>query len=179
MKRKKTIILGVSGSIASYKAADLVSSLGKKGCEVFAVMTKEAVEFISPLTLQTLSGNRVYSDMFEIPEEWNAKHISLAKRADLILIAPATANVIGKLAGGICDDLLCCTVIASKAPVLIAPAMNDVMYNNKIVQENISKLKKIGYKFIGPRVGRLACGYEAIGCMSDVADIIKAAGKIL
>lgn len=179
MGTDKTIILGVSGSIASYKSADIVSSLVKKGHEVFCIMTKEAKEFISSLTLQTLSGNKVYSEMFDIPEEWDTKHISLAKRANLILIAPATANIIGKLAGGICDDLLCCTVLASKAPILIAPAMNDVMYENKIVQENISRLKKLGYKFIGPRKGRLACGDVAIGCLADVGDIIKEVEKIL
>ena len=178
MKSKKTIVLGVSGSIGSYKAADLVSSLLKKGYEVFVVMTKEAKEFITPLTLQTLSGNKVYCDMFEIPEEWDTKHVSLAKRAALILIAPATANIIGKLAGGICDDMLTSTVVASEAPVLIAPAMNDVMYNNKIVQENITKLKGIGYKFVGPKVGRLACGYEAIGCLADVETIVKEVEKL-
>jgi len=177
--KKKTIILGVSGSIASYKAADIISGLKKKGCEVFVIMTGEAIKFIAPLTLQTLSGNKVYCDMFEIPEEWDTKHISLAKRADLILIAPATANIIGKLASGICDDMLTCTVFASEAKVLIAPAMNDVMYKQKILQENIKKLKTIGYKFIGPKVGKLACGYEAIGCLADVDDIIKEAEKIL
>lgn len=178
MKNKKTIILGVTGSIASYKAADIISHLVKKGYEVFVIMTKKAKEFIPSLTLQTLSGNKVYSDMFEIPEEWDTKHISLAKKADLILIAPATANIIGKLSGAICDDLLSCTVVASTAPILIAPAMNDVMYKNTIVQENISRLKGIGYKFIGPKVGRLACGYEAIGCMADVEDIVKEAEKM-
>lgn len=177
MKSEGIIVLGVSGSIASYKAADLVCAFVKRGLEVFVIMTKEAREFIAPLTLQTLSGNKVYCDMFEMPEEWDTKHISLAKKADLILIAPATANVIGKLANGICDDLLSCAVIASKAPVLIAPAMNDAMYNNKIVQENISRLKKAGYKFIGPKVGRLACGDVAIGCMADVEVIVKEVEK--
>jgi len=175
---KKTIVLGVTGSIASYKAADLVSGLTRKGFEVFAIMTKEAAEFISPLTLQTLSGNKVYSGMFEFVEEWDAKHVSLAKRADLIIIAPATANIIGKLACGICDDLLACTLTASEAPVLIAPAMNDVMYNKRIVQENIARLKKIGYKFVGPKKGRLACGDVAIGCLADVEDILKEAVKM-
>lgn len=173
-KNKKTIVLGVTGSIASYKSADIVSLLVKRGCDVFVVMTKEAAEFITPLTMQALSGNKVYTGMFDTPEEWDAKHISLAKKADAILIAPATANVIGKLVGGLCDDLLTCTVVASDSPVFIAPAMNDGMYNNKLVQENIAKLKKIGYKFIGPRVGRLACGYEAIGCLAEVETIVKA-----
>jgi phosphopantothenoylcysteine decarboxylase / phosphopantothenate---cysteine ligase len=176
---KKTILLGVTGSIASYKAADLISDFTKKGHEVFVIMTKEAAEFITPLTLQTLSGNKVYSDMFGIPEEWDTKHVSLAKKADLILIAPATANIIGKLACGICDDLLTCTATASEAQVLIAPAMNDVMYKNKIVQKNIARLKGIGYEFVGPKKGRLACGYEAIGCMADVDEIVRAIEKLV
>lgn len=176
---KKTIVLGITGSIASYKAADLVSGLIKKGYDVSVVMTEEAVRFIAPLTFQTLSGNKVYSGMFEIPEEWDAKHVSLAKKAAVIVIAPATANIIGKLAGGMCDDLLTCTVTASKAPVVIAPAMNDVMYNNRIVGENIAKLKKTGYKFVGPKTGRLACGDIAIGCLADVEDIIKEIEKLL
>lgn len=176
---EKNIVLGVSGSIASYKAADLASNLTKKGYGVHVIMTKEATEFISPLTMQTLSGNRVYSGMFDVPEEWDTKHVSLAKKASLIIIAPATANIIGKLAGGICDDLLCCTVAASKAPVLIAPAMNDVMYNNKIVQENIAKLKGAGYKFVGPKKGRLACGDVAIGCLADVEEIVKEIEKAI
>ncbi|MCX5716462.1 MAG: hypothetical protein NTV07_06415 [Candidatus Omnitrophica bacterium] len=174
-----TIILGVTGSVASYKAADIISGLKKKNREVFVIMTAEANKFITPLTLQTLSGNRVYSDMFEIPEEWDAKHISLAKKADIIVIAPATANVIGKLAAGICDDLLTCVAVASKAKVLIAPAMNDGMYNNVIVQENITKLKKLGYKFVGPKTGRLACGDVAIGCLADVGDILKEIDKLI
>lgn len=170
---KKTIILGVTGSIASYKAADIVSELVKRPCDVFVIMTEEAAKFVSPLTFQTLSGNKVYSTMFETPEEWDVKHVSLAKRAAVILIAPATANIIAKLSCGICDDLLTCTVIASNAPVLIAPAMNDVMYNKRIVQENISKLKRLGYKFVGPKKGRLACGDVAIGCLADIGDIIR------
>jgi len=174
MAQKKTIILGVCGSIASYKSADIASKLTKNGHEVFVVMTKGAKEFIAPLTFSTISGNKVYSEMFEIPEEWDAKHVSLAKKANLILIAPATANMISKLACGICDDLLSCTVFASEAPVLIAPAMNDVMYKQKILQENIAKLKKIGYKFVGPKVGRLACGYEGMGCLADVETIVGA-----
>ena len=176
---KKTIVLGVTGSIASYRAADLISALTKKGREVFVIMTPEAERFISPLTLQTLSGSRVYTGMFDIPEEWDAKHVSLAKKADLIVIAPATANIIGKLACGICDDLLCCVAAAARSPVLIAPAMNDAMYNNKIVQENIAKLKKAGYKFVGPKTGRLACGDVAIGCLADVETIVKEIDKLI
>ncbi|MEI8175456.1 MAG: flavoprotein [Candidatus Omnitrophota bacterium] len=179
MAPKKTILLGVTGSIACYKAADIVTALVKKGHDVTVVMTRDAEEFVAPLTFQTLSSNRVYTDMFCVPEEWDAKHVSLAKKADLIVIAPATANILGKLAGGICDDMLTCTVAASEAPVLIAPAMNDVMYRNRIVQENIGKLKKSGYSFIGPRTGRLACGYEALGCLAEVGDIIQQIEKLL
>lgn len=179
MAKKKTIIVGVTGSIASYKAADIVSGLVKKGAEVFVIMTKEAMEFVSPLTFQALSGNRVYSDMFSTPEEWDVKHVSLAKKADIIVIAPATANVIGKLSAGICDDLLTCTVIASKAGVLIAPAMNDAMYGHRVVQENIARLKKLGYKFVGPRTGRLACGDTGMGCLADVGGILKEIDKLV
>jgi phosphopantothenoylcysteine decarboxylase/phosphopantothenate--cysteine ligase len=175
---KKTIVLGVTGSIASYKAAELVSGLVKKGYDVSVVMTEEAGRFIAPLTFQALSGNRVYAGMFDVPEEWDAKHVSLAKKAAAIVIAPATANIIGKLASGICDDLLTCAVTASKAPVLIAPAMNDAMYNNRIVQENIAKLKRNGYKFVGPKEGRLACGDVAIGCLADIEDIIRQVEKL-
>jgi len=122
-----------------------------------------------------LSGEKVYKEMFETQDVWDVEHVSLADEAGLILIAPATANIIAKLASGLCDDLLTCTVTAAKAPVLIAPAMNDGMYTNKIVQENIERLKKTGYKFIGPVKGRLASGKIAIGRMSDVDDIVRAA----
>lgn len=171
--------MGVTGGIAAYKACDIISLLKKDALDVTVLLTKEASQFITPLTLQTLSGNKVVTDMFELPEEWSPVHTSLAEKASLVLIAPATANIIGKLASGICDDILTCVVYASKAPVLIAPAMNDKMYNHKVVQENIAKLKKIGYHFIGPAVGRLACGYEAIGCLSEPAAIVGEAKRLL
>jgi phosphopantothenoylcysteine synthetase/decarboxylase len=136
-------------------------------------MTKEAGGVLKPLSLQTLSGNRVYGGMFETPDVWSPVHTSLADGADAILIAPATANIIGKLASGICDDLLSCVVYASEAPVLIAPAMNEKMYNHKITQANIEKLKHTGYHFVGPVKGHLACGHEAIGHIADVDDIVK------
>lgn len=179
MSAKKKIILGVTGSIAAFKAAELVSCFVKKSLEVHVIMTKEAEHFITPLTLQMLSSQKVYRDMFEVPEAWNVEHVSLADAADLVLIAPATACVIGKLANGICDDLLTCTVTATKAPVLIAPAMNDNMYSQKIVQDNITRLKKIGYKFIGPCSGRLACGKEGLGRMSDVDEVVRATLQFL
>ena len=177
--KQKTIILGVTGSIAAYKACDLVSRLKKKGHDVICIMTREAEEFITPLTLETLSENAAYGDMFRLPEKRSAVHVSLAKKADLIVIAPATANIIGRLASGICDDLLTSTVISSVSPILIAPAMNDNMYKHKITQRNIQELKRIGYKFIDPIRGHLACGYVGIGHLADLGQIIKEIDKIL
>jgi len=177
--KPKHIILGVTGSIACYKACEIANSLTKAGFKVTAVMTKEAGEFITPLSLQTLTRNEVVTGMFEPPKEYNPLHISLADSADLILIAPATANVIGKLAGGICDDILTCTVLASKAPVLIAPAMNQNMWKHASVKKNVSALKAIGYRFIGPIKGHLACGTTGEGHLADVKDIITGAKKAL
>lgn len=179
MPKQKEIILGITGSIAAYKAAEIISLLKKSKISVTAIMTDCAGKFITPLTIQTVSGNKVYQEMFSLPEKWDLVHTSLADRADLILIAPATANAIGKLASGICDDLLTCTVFASKAKVLVAPAMNNKMYEHKIVQDNIKKLKALGYKFIGPVKGRLACGEEAIGCLAKAEDIVLEVKKLL
>ena len=177
--KEKTVILGVTGSIAAYKACGIITMLKKDGVDVTALLTKEAGEFITPLTLQTLSGNRVITDMFELPKKRNPIHTSLAEKADLVLIAPASANIIGKLANGICDDILTCVVFATDAPVLIAPAMNEKMYRHTIVQDNIARLKKIGYRFIGPIKGRLACGHEAIGHLAEINDIVSQAKKLL
>ena len=173
---KKTggpVILGVTGSIAAYRACDIISALRKEGIDVQAVLTKEAQEFITPLSVQTLSCNKVVTEMFDLPEKWDPVHTSIADKAALILIAPATANIIGKLASGICDDILTCIVYAAKAPVLIAPAMNEKMYKHAIVQANIAKLKSVGYKFVGPIKGRLACGHEEIGHIADTGDIVR------
>lgn len=178
-KKRPLVVLGVTGSIAAYKACGIASLLTKADIGVQAILTEEAHAFVTPLTMQTVSRNRVLSDMFELPEEWDPCHIALAERADAILIAPATAAIIGKLAGGVCDDLLTCVVYASKAPVLIAPAMNDAMYAHRIVQDNIAKLKKTGYRFIGPAAGRLACGRDAIGRLADEADIVAALKRLL
>lgn len=178
MKNRK-IILGVTGSIAAYKSADIIRRLGEEKISVSAIMTKEAEAFISCLTLQTLTQNKVYKDMFAECEYSEIEHISLADRADVLLIAPATANIIAKIAAGIADDLLTSTVCATRAPVLIAPAMNENMYKNKIVRENIAKLKNIGYQFIPPRRGRLACGKVGEGCLAEVEDIIRAVKKVL
>jgi len=160
---KKTIVLGVSASIAAYRACDITNALKKSGFEVVVCMSKDAAHFVTPLTLQTLSSNRVFTDMFEPQKDWDPIHISLATRADLLLVAPASADIISRVAAGLCDDLLSCTIASSKAPILFAPAMNDAMYKNKIMQENISKLKKLGYRFIGPIKGHLACGRDALG----------------
>jgi phosphopantothenoylcysteine decarboxylase / phosphopantothenate---cysteine ligase len=179
MTKKRSVILGVTGGIAAYKACDITSLLRKQSFDVTVLMTKEAGQFLTPLTLQTLSGNKVITDMFELPESWEPVHTSLADKADIILIAPATANMIGKLASGICDDILSCVIFATKAPVLIAPAMNEKMYKHKIVQANIEKLKEIGYKFIGPIRGRLACGHEDIGHIAEPIDIANEVKRLL
>lgn len=155
---KKTIVVGVTGGIASYKSAEIVNDLVKKGYEVHVIMTENATQFITPLTFQTLSNNPVAVDMFDKVDKWDTEHISLAQKADLFLIAPATANVIGKIAHGIADDMLTTTVMATKAPVIIAPAMNVAMWENKIVQSNVQVLKSYGYEILDTEVGRLACG---------------------
>lgn len=175
----KTVIVGVTGSIAAYRACEIVGALRRSGFDVKVVLTEDGARFITPLTLQALSCNKVFTDMFEMPDVWNPVHTSLADSASLILIAPATASIIGKLACGVCDDLLTCVVYASNAPVLIAPAMNEKMYNHKIVQENIAKLKKIGYSFVGPIKGHLACGHDAIGHIADTDDIVKEVKRLV
>jgi phosphopantothenoylcysteine decarboxylase/phosphopantothenate--cysteine ligase len=177
--RKKNIILGVTASIAIYKACDIVRRLRDEGFSVTVAMTREAEELIKPIVFQSLSGNKVYRGLFDEPQAWEIEHISLAKQADLVLIAPATANIIAKISSGICDDLLTCVVCATKAPVLIAPAMNAQMYENKITQGNIQKLKSLGYRFIEPRRGRLACGETGIGCLAEVEDIVREAKRAL
>jgi phosphopantothenoylcysteine decarboxylase/phosphopantothenate--cysteine ligase len=179
MKTKGNIILGVTASIAIYKACDILRRLKAEGFSVSVVMTGEAEELIRPIVFQSLSGNKVYRGLFDEADSWEIEHVSLAQKADLVLIAPATANIIAKIACGICDDLLTCVVCATKAPVLIAPAMNENMYKNRIVQGNINKLKSCGYKFVGPREGRLACGREGIGCLAEVDAIIKEVRKSL
>ena len=168
-------MLGVTASIAAYKSADIIRRLQEKNFKVSVVMTKEAEKFITALTLGTLAGEKVHCEMFdELDRSWQMSHITLAQEVDIFLIAPATANIIGKIAHGLADDLLTCTALATKAPILIAPAMNDDMYNNKIVQDNISKLKKTGVHFIEPVKGRLACGVTGDGHLADVDDIVKA-----
>jgi len=175
---KKEIVLGLTGSIACYKAIDITKELKEEGFNVKVIMTENACRFISPLTFETISENRVYKDLFE-DRKFSPQHIPLAEKANLILIVPATACIIGKLASGICDDLLSCIVLATKAPVLICPAMNENMYKNRIVQENISKLKRLGYKFIPPIKGRLACGKIGLGHLAEIKTIVEEVKKIL
>ena len=163
MLKGKEIVLGVTGGIAVYKAVELLRLLVKAGASVHVVMTRGATEFVTPLTFQTLSGNPVHLELFNLISEERIGHISLAERADLFIVAPATANCIGKLAGGIADDLLTTTIMATKAPVLIAPAMNVNMYQNPIYRENEARLKSHGYLFVPPVCGMLACGYEGEG----------------
>ena len=145
MENKRCVVLGVTGGIAVYKALDVISALRKKDVDVRVIMTKSATEFVTPLTFQSMSQNIVTTDMFAEPKAWEIQHISLAKRADVFLVAPATANIIGKVANGIADDMLSTTIMATRAKVIFAPAMNTNMYTNPIVQENIAKLKKLGY----------------------------------
>lgn len=173
MHKIKTVVLGVTGGIAAYKALDIVSKLKKVGIDVHVIMTESATEFINPISFQSLSQNMVISDMFSEPKAFEIQHISLAKKADLVLIAPATANIIGKIANGIADDMLSTTIMATKAKVMFAPAMNTNMYLNPIVQANISKLKGFGYEFISPSSGRLACGDVGEGKLEDSEVIVS------
>ncbi|MBE6068278.1 MAG: bifunctional phosphopantothenoylcysteine decarboxylase/phosphopantothenate--cysteine ligase CoaBC [Clostridium lundense] len=164
---RKTVVIGVTGGVAVYKALDVISRLRKKDIDVHVIMTKSAGEFVNPLSFQSLSQNMVVTNMFDEPKHWEIQHISLAKKADLMLIVPATANIIGKVANGIADDMLSTTIMATHAPVVFAPAMNTNMYLNPIVQNNIQKLKDYGYKFIEPESGRLACGDVGAGKLAD------------
>ena len=175
----KNILLGVTGGIAAYKTAAAASTLTKQGHNVFTVMTESACEFISPLTFQSLTGNPVEIDMFSPPDRFEVKHISLADRADITLVAPATGNFIGKLAGGIADDLLSTIIMATRSRVLIAPAMNVNMYKDSSLQENISILKERGYQIIEPESGYLACGYEGTGRMPEAEVLVKSIFKHL
>src|ERR1700757_4619007 len=168
---KKSVVLGVTGSIAAYKSAELASLLVKQGHEVFVVMTHDATEFIPPLTLQTLSKNPVMTSFFDEKECWRPGHIELADRANLLLIAPSTANVIAELAHGLAGHPLAAIALATRAPILMAPAMNGKMWAHPATQENVEKLKARGLEFMGPEEGMLACGYEGLGRLWKVNDI--------
>ncbi len=172
-------MLGVSGGIACYKAVELVRLLVKAGFSVQVIMTRGAMEFVTPLTFQTLSGNPVATETFNLTQESEIGHINLADSADLFVIAPATANIIGKIANGIADDLLTTVIMATQAPVLLAPAMNIHMYENPIVQENLRKLGRVGYHLLEPAEGFLACGYEGKGRLPDPEKIAEEIQKLL
>ena len=171
MLKNKTVILGVSGGIAAYKIASLASMLKKKNCDVHVIMTENATNFITQATFEALTGNKCIVDTFDRDHEWDVKHVSLAKRADFVMVAPATANIIAKLANGIADDMLTTTLLACKCPIAVAPAMNTRMFENRIVQDNIRKLENYGFEIIMPNVGYLACGDTGAGKMPEVEEL--------
>ena len=175
----KNVVLGVTGGIAAYKACELTSRLRKAGAQVYVIMTKNACEFVAPLTFETLSNHPAVTDTFARPETWEVEHIALAKRADVFVIAPATANILAKMAHGIADDMLSTTVLATKASVLVAPAMNTGMWENAATRENVEVLRKRGIRFIGPEGGFLACGDTGAGRMSEPKEIYDEIERIL
>ena len=177
--KKPCVVLGVTGGIAVYKACELLRLLQKRGIDVFVVMTQNACRFVAPLTFETLSGHPVAVDTFDRPQTWEVEHIALAKRADLFLIAPATANIMGKMACGIADDMLSTTVMATRAPVLVAPAMNTGMWENAAVQQNVKTLRARGVEIVAPVSGHLACGDNGAGKLEDVAVIAERACGLL
>ena len=177
--KNKNIVIGVSGGIAAYKACDLVRKLVLAGADVHVVMTKNAQHFVTALTFQTLSNNKVSSDLFDLDREAEIGHITLADNADIIVVAPATATIIGKAASGIADNLLNAIILATRSPVFFCPAMNVNMYNNSIVQENINKLKKHGYNILEPSEGSLACGWEGKGRLPDTHVIVSEIERLL
>ncbi|HEY1081093.1 MAG TPA: flavoprotein [Prosthecobacter sp.] len=173
------IVLGITGSIAAYKAADLTSQLTKAGHQVTCVLTKEAAEFVTPLVLSTLSRRPVIIDLFAEKGGWQPSHIQLADEADLLLIAPATANILASMAHGFANDALTAIALATRAPVLIAPAMNGKMWQHQATQRNVETLKSWGTRFVQPAEGLLACGYEGVGRLAPVEEIAAAAQAIL
>ena len=177
--RGKTVLLGVTGSIAAYKMANVASALVKKGADVHVIMTKNATNFINPITFETLTNHKCLVDTFDRNFEFNVEHVSIAKAADVALIAPATANVIGKIACGIADDMLTTTIMACTCPILVSPAMNTNMYNNKIFRDNMSRLEEYGYRIIEPDTGRLACGDVGAGKLPSEDILIEAIEKVL
>jgi phosphopantothenoylcysteine synthetase/decarboxylase len=173
------IILGVTGSIAAYKAADLASQLTKAGHGVTCVLTKSALEFVTPLTLGTLSKYPVITDLFAEKEGWQPGHIQLADEADLLLIAPATANILASMANGFAHDALTAIALATRAPILIAPAMNGKMWQHPATQKNVETLRGFGAQFVEPASGMLACGYEGVGRLAEVETILAAVATVL
>tara|TARA_Y100000588_G_scaffold353119_1_gene406297 strand:+ start:1689 stop:2258 length:570 start_codon:yes stop_codon:yes gene_type:complete len=181
MGERKNIILGVTGSIAAHKAVDVCSQLTKSGANVHVVMTKDAQEFVTPLPFKTLSRNPVIASLYDEEEGWRPAHIRLADKADLILVAPSTANTIAKLANGIADDALGCIVLAARPEVklVVAPALNGKMWDNPATQANVRVLSQRGVQFIGPEEGELSCGYEGLGRLSSVEKIAREALKVV
>ena len=179
MLANKTIVLGVTGSIAAYKAADIASKLAQAGAKVEVVMTESATKFITPLTLHSITGRPVVTDMFESTTEFSIEHVALAEAADVLVIAPATANIIAKVAAGIADDMLSCTVLATKAPIIVAPAMESNMFQNPITQENLVKLKARDFTIVEPGYGRLASGKVGLGRIAEVERIIGTIKQVL
>ncbi|MFH1367718.1 MAG: flavoprotein [Elusimicrobiota bacterium] len=171
--RGKNIVLGITGSIAAYKAPELVRKLKKLGADVTCVLTENGARFVTPLTLQTLSQNKVYVGMFD-PFVWDIEHISLSKKADIIVIAPATADIIARISWGRADDLLSSIVLsAKKVPVLLCPAMNENMWNHPATQENIKRARGYGYRIVQPEEGELACGVRGVGRLADLENIVQ------
>ena len=178
MSNAPEVVLGITGSIGAYRAGDLVRHLKDAGYGVTCVMTQRATKFLAPLTVQALSERRVHTDLFE-QETPQILHTSLADHARLIIVAPATANIIGKFAGGLADDLLSCILLATRAKILFAPAMNVHMWQHPTVQRNVQTLKRMGVRFVGPDVGKLACGYEAIGHLAEIDEVVRAAKQLV
>jgi phosphopantothenoylcysteine decarboxylase/phosphopantothenate--cysteine ligase len=172
MTNAPEVVLGITGSIGAYKTGDLVRQLKDAGYAVTCVLTQRGAKFIAPLTLQALSERKAYTDLFD-PEAPHILHTSLADHARLVVVAPATANIIGKYANGLADDLLSCILLATRAKILFAPAMNVHMWQHPAVQRNVTALKRLGYRFVGPDVGKLACGYEAIGHLAEPEEILR------
>ncbi len=178
MTNAPEVVLGVTGSIGAYKAGDLVRHLKDAGYAVTCVLTQRAAKFIAPLTLQALSERKAYTEMFDL-ESPQILHTVLADHARVVVVAPATANIIGKFANGLADDLLSCLLLATRAKILFAPAMNVHMWQHPSVQRNVTTLKRLGVRFVGPDVGKLACGYEAIGHLAEPEEIIRAVKQLV
>ena len=175
----KTVVLGVTGSIAAYKAAELASQLTQAGARVEVIMTEAATEFITPLTFRSITGRPVVTRMFELASEYSVEHVALAEAADVVAIAPATADIIARIAAGIADDMLSCTVLATTAPIIVAPAMHAAMYENQVTQDNLARLKARGFAIVGPDYGRLASGGMGLGRLVDTNEILGAIRQVL
>lgn len=175
----KTVVLGVTGSIAAYKAVELASQLTQAGARVEVIMTEAATQFVTPLTFRNVTGRPVVTKMFELASQFSAEHVALGEAADVVVIAPATANVIAKIAAGIADDILCCTVLATKASVIVAPAMHTAMYENPVTQDNLDKLRARGFTIVGPAYGRLASGGMGKGRLAEVNEILGIICQVL